>query len=49
MWVIWNKTKFGKNMFAVGSNEEAARVSGVIKLVPLLGVLTGVARKRKAA
>ena len=24
MWVIWNKTKFGKNMFAVGSNEEAA-------------------------
>ena len=29
MWVIWNKTKFGKNMFAVGSNEEAASVSGV--------------------
>ena len=29
MWVIWNKTIFGKNMFAVGSNEEAARVSGV--------------------
>lgn len=29
MWVVWNKTKFGKNMFAVGSNEEAARVSGV--------------------
>ena len=29
MWVIWNKTKFGKNMFAVGSNEEAANVSGV--------------------
>ncbi len=29
MWVIWNKTTFGKNMFAVGSNEEAARVSGV--------------------
>lgn len=26
MWVIWNKTKFGKNMFAVGSNEEAANV-----------------------
>ena len=21
IWVIWNKTKFGKNMFAVGSNE----------------------------
>ena len=29
MWVVWNKTTFGKNMFAVGSNEEAARVSGV--------------------
>lgn len=29
MWVIWNKTTFGKNMFAVGSNEEAATVSGV--------------------
>ena len=25
MWVVWNKTKFGKNMFAVGSNEEAAK------------------------
>ena len=29
MWLIWNKTAFGRNMFAVGSNEEAARVSGV--------------------
>ena len=29
MWFIWNKTRFGKNMFAVGSNSEAARVSGV--------------------
>ncbi len=29
MWIVWNKTKFGKNMFAVGSNEEAANVSGV--------------------
>lgn len=29
MWVIWNKTILGKNMFAVGSNEEAANVSGV--------------------
>ena len=25
MWIIWNKTTFGKNMFAVGSNEEAAK------------------------
>ena len=29
MWFIWNKTPFGKNMFAVGSNPEAAKVSGV--------------------
>ena len=29
MWFVWNKTRFGKNMFAVGSNVEAARVSGV--------------------
>ncbi len=29
MWFIWNKTVFGKNMFAVGSNPEAANVSGV--------------------
>ncbi len=29
MWIVWNKTTFGKNMFAIGSNEEAANVSGV--------------------
>lgn len=29
MWVLWNKTKFGKSVFAVGGNPEAARVSGV--------------------
>lgn len=29
MWYVWNKTSFGKNMFAVGSNPEAANVSGV--------------------
>ena len=29
MWVVWNKTTFGKNMFAIGSNSEAANVSGV--------------------
>lgn len=38
MWFIWNKTSFGKNMFAVGSNEEAARVSGV----NVTGVIIGV-------
>ncbi|MCL2599215.1 MAG: beta-methylgalactoside transporter, partial [Firmicutes bacterium] len=29
MTIVWNKTKFGRNMFAVGCNPEAARVAGV--------------------
>ena len=29
VWVIWNKTSLGKNMFAIGGNVNAARVSGV--------------------
>ena len=29
MWVIWNKTALGKNMYAIGGNPNAARVSGV--------------------
>ena len=48
MWFVWNKTTFGKNMFAVGSNPEAANVSGVnvtatiILVFTLAGVLYGV-------
>ncbi len=48
IWLIWNKTAFGKNMFAIGSNPEAANVSGVnvkrtIMLVFFLaGVMYGV-------
>ncbi|MBR5448858.1 MAG: beta-methylgalactoside transporter [Clostridia bacterium] len=38
MWVIWNKTVFGKNMFAVGSNEAAAVVSGVNVFWTVIGV-----------
>lgn len=38
MWFIWNKTSFGKNMFAVGSNEEAANVSGVNVKRTIIGV-----------
>ena len=38
MWFVWNKTPFGKNMFAVGSNEEAARVSGVNVLLTIICV-----------
>ncbi len=29
MWILWNKTRFGKNVFAIGGNPEAAKVSGV--------------------
>lgn len=48
MWVIWNKTTFGKNMFAVGSNEESANVSGVnvfwtiVAVFVLAGVMYGI-------
>ena len=44
VWVIWNKTTFGKNMYAVGSNEEAANVSGVnvVKTIILVFVMAGI-------
>ncbi|MDC7235105.1 MAG: galactose/methyl galactoside ABC transporter permease MglC [Spirochaetales bacterium] len=44
IWVIWNKTTFGKNMYAVGGNPEAANVSGVnvMKTTILVYVLAGV-------
>jgi len=29
MWVVWNKTRLGKNMYAIGGNPDAAVVSGV--------------------
>ncbi len=38
MWFIWNKTKFGKNMFAVGGNPEAAAVSGINVFWTTMGV-----------
>lgn len=43
MWIIWNKTKLGKNMFAVGTNQEAAAVSGVnvAKTIILVFALAG--------
>lgn len=48
MWVVWNKTRLGKNMFAVGSNEEAATVSGVnvfatiVTVFAIAGMLYGI-------
>lgn len=29
IWILWNKTRFGKNLYAIGGNPEAAQVSGV--------------------
>ncbi|WP_022941638.1 galactose/methyl galactoside ABC transporter permease MglC [Psychromonas hadalis] len=44
VWVIWNKTVFGKNIFAIGGNPEAAKVSGVNVPITLLKIyaLSGV-------
>ncbi|NLM75593.1 MAG: galactose/methyl galactoside ABC transporter permease MglC [Clostridiaceae bacterium] len=38
VWFIWNKTKLGKNMFAIGGNIEAATVSGVNIVVNMLAI-----------
>ena len=38
MWVVWNKTVLGKNMFAIGGNPEAAAVSGVNVVRNIFGV-----------
>ena len=37
-WIVWNKTRFGKNMFAVGGHSEAAEVSGVSVTKTIMGV-----------
>ncbi|WP_386692555.1 MULTISPECIES: galactose/methyl galactoside ABC transporter permease MglC [unclassified Lonepinella] len=40
MWTLWNKTRFGKNIFAIGGNPEAAKVSGVNVVTNLLVIYT---------
>ena len=44
MWFIWNKTTFGKNLYAVGGNAEAAAVSGISVFAVTVGafVLAGI-------
>ena len=37
VWFIWNKTTFGKNLYAVGGNSEAAAVSGISVFLVTLG------------
>lgn len=38
MYIVWNKTTLGKNMFAIGGNKEAAAVSGVNITKNIMGV-----------
>lgn len=44
VWFIWNKTTFGKNLYAVGGNPEAAAVSGISVFKVTLGafILAGI-------
>lgn len=48
VWFIWNKTTFGKNLYAVGGNPEAAAVSGIsvfgvtVGAFVMAGILYGV-------
>ena len=44
VWFIWNKTTFGKNLYAVGGNPEAAAVSAISVFKVTLGafILAGI-------
>lgn len=54
-WIMANKTQFGKNVYAIGGNVEAARVSGVnieknlIIIYAMAGALYGLAGVLEAA
>ena len=45
IWFIWNKTVLGRNMYAIGDNREAARVSGVniVRNTLIIYVIAGLA------
>lgn len=55
MWVLMNKTAFGKNTYAIGGNVNAARVSGInvertiITMYAIAGALYGLAGVLEAA
>ncbi|MFC7682115.1 galactose/methyl galactoside ABC transporter permease MglC [Paenibacillus sp. GCM10028914] len=55
VWVIFNKTRLGKNMYAIGGNIQAARVSGInvarnlIIIYAIAGSLYGLAGVLEAA
>ena len=55
MWVLLNKTRFGKNTYAIGGNINAARVSGInvgrvtVVMYTIAGALYGLAGVLEAA
>lgn len=55
VWILWNKTEFGKNLYAIGGNPEAAKVSGVnvfkttIIVFIIAGILYGIGGFLEAA
>lgn len=55
VWVIFNKTRLGKNMYAIGGNMQAATVSGInvgrnlIYIYAIAGALYGLAGVLEAA
>lgn len=55
VWVMFNKTRLGKNMYAIGGNEQAAKVSGInvskylILIYSIAGALYGLAGVMEAA
>jgi len=54
-WVLFNKTTYGKNIYAIGGNAEAARVSGVnvtrtlIMVYTIAGICYGLGGSLEAA
>lgn len=54
-WVVFNKTRLGKNMYAIGGNVQAAHVSGInvsrnlIAIYAISGALYGLAGVMEAA
>ncbi|HSO70434.1 MAG TPA: ABC transporter permease [Arachnia sp.] len=49
IWVVLNRTRFGRHTYAIGGNEQAARVSGIsigkvqFLIYTLIGILAGLA------
>lgn len=55
VWVVFNKTRLGKNMYAIGGNIQAAKVSGInvgrnlVYIYAIAGALYGLAGVLEAA